>query len=66
MTLDDLLADGDKVVRRFTLRGTHRHPFLGVPASGEPVVLRGIAIDRLVGARLVESWVQIDGLPQDG
>ena len=66
VTLEDLLADGDKVVRRFTLRGTHRHPFLGVPATREPVVLRGIAIDRLVDARLVESWVQIDGLPQDG
>jgi predicted ester cyclase len=64
VTLDDLLADGDKVVRRFTLRGTHLRSFHGVPASGGPVVLRGIAIDRLAGNRLVESWVQVDGLPQ--
>jgi predicted ester cyclase len=60
VTLDDLLADGDKVVRRFTLRGTHRKPLPGVEASGRPVILRGIAIDRLAGGRLVESWVQVD------
>jgi steroid delta-isomerase-like uncharacterized protein len=63
VTVEDLIADGDKVVRRFTVRGTHRGPFFGVPASGRPVVLRGIAIDRLAGGQLVESWVQIDNPP---
>ena len=62
VTLDDLLADGDKVVRRFTLRGTHRGAFLGAPASGRRVTLWGIAIDRVAGGRLVESWVQLDDL----
>ena len=62
VTLDDLLAVGDKVVRRFTLRGTHRGAFLGVPASGQPVTLRGIAIDRVARGHLAESWVQIDDL----
>ena len=62
VTLDDLLAVDDKVVRRFTLRGTHRGPFLGVAASGQPVTLRGIAIDRVAGSQLVESWVQVDDL----
>ena len=64
VTLDDLLADGDKVVRRFTLCRTHWGPFLGMPASGQPVELRGIAIERVAGGLLVESWVQVDGLPQ--
>ncbi|MEA2524324.1 MAG: hypothetical protein QOF73_1551 [Thermomicrobiales bacterium] len=63
VTLDDLLADGDKVIRRFTVRGIHRGPFLTAAASGRPVVLRGIGIDRMVRGRLVESWVQVDGLP---
>ena len=66
VTLEDLLAEGDKVVRRFTLRGTHRGPFLGVPVSGRRVELGGIAIDRVAGGLLVESWVQVDGLPQGG
>jgi predicted ester cyclase len=66
VTLDDLLADGDKVIRRFTLRGTHWGPFLGVPGSDRSVVLRGMAIDRLVDGRLVESWVHVDGPPARG
>jgi len=61
LKLEDLLADGDKVVRRFTLRGTHNRPFLGTPASGRWVVLRGIAIDRVVQGQLVESSVQVEG-----
>ena len=65
VTLDDLFADGDKVVRRFTLRGTRRWPVPGNPAGDGPVVLRGIAIDRLERGLLVESWVQIDRL-RDG
>jgi len=63
VTLEDLLAEGDQVVRRFSLRGYHRRPFLDIPASGQLVVLRGMAIDRLAGGRLVESWVQVDDFP---
>jgi len=63
VTLDELLADGDQVVRRFTLRGTHRRPLWGIPAMGQPVVLSGIGIDRLAGGRLVESWGQLDLYP---
>jgi hypothetical protein len=62
VTLDDLFTAGDKVVRRFTLRGTLQYPYLGVPASGKPVALRGLGIDRLVGGLLVESWVHVDRL----
>jgi steroid delta-isomerase-like uncharacterized protein len=62
VTVDDLLTDGDKVVRRFTLRGTHHRPFLGSPATGNPVVLRAIAIDRLFQGQLLESWVHGDAL----
>ncbi len=62
VTLDDLLAVGDQVVRRFTLRGTHRGAFLGVPASGLRVVSRGILIDRVADHQLVESWVHVDDL----
>jgi predicted ester cyclase len=63
VTIDDLFASGDRVARRFTLRGTHRGSFFGMPPTGRPVVLRGIAIDRLANGQLVESWVQVDALP---
>jgi predicted ester cyclase len=62
VTLDDLLADGDKVIRRFTLQGTHHLPLLGIQPTGQLVVLHGIAIDRLTVGQLVESWVLVSGL----
>ena len=48
VTVEDIVAEGDKVVRRFTLRGTHGGPFMGIPATGRAVTAAGIAIDRLV------------------
>ena len=63
VTVDDLFADGDRVARRFTLVGTLRRAVDGVPGDEEQVVLRGIAIDRLTGERVAESWVHMDPLP---
>jgi predicted ester cyclase len=60
VVLEDLLAVDDRVVRRFVLRGTHYGPVLGIAATGSPVEFKGIAIDRLVERRLVESWVLLD------
>ncbi len=60
VTLDDLLAVDDKVVRRFTLRGSHQLPYLGIRPSGRKAVLRGLGIDRISGRQLIESWVHID------
>ena len=62
VTIDELLADRDRVVRRFTLRGTQRGLFLAVPPSGRPVSATGIGIDRIEGGKLVESWVNLDVL----
>lgn len=62
--LDDLFACGDRVVRRFTLHGTHTGPFLGHPPSGRAVTLRGIGIDRIAGDRLQESWVLVEIAPR--
>jgi predicted ester cyclase len=63
VTLDDLLADGDKVVRRYTLQGTHHESLLGEPATGQRLTLQGIAIDRLADGLLVETWAHIGRLP---
>jgi predicted ester cyclase len=59
-TIELLLVDGDVVVRRFTLRGTHEGPFLGLEATRKRMKVTGIAVDRLVAGRMVESWVAID------
>jgi steroid delta-isomerase-like uncharacterized protein len=62
LTFEDLVTQGDKVVYRFVLRGTHTGSFMGIPASGRPVIAGGIAIGHLAGGKLAESWVCLDAL----
>ncbi len=59
-TVDDQVAEGDKVVTRFTSHGTHEGPLMGVPATGKTVSWMGITIDRIADARIVENWVSWD------
>jgi steroid delta-isomerase-like uncharacterized protein len=61
-TSDELLAEGDKVVQRWTFRGTHQNVFQGIPPTGEQVTLTGIAIWRFDGGKIVESWHEMDTL----
>jgi predicted ester cyclase len=62
LTVEDVIAEGDKVVSRFVLRGTHAGPALGVPPTGQRVAVGGVAIERVRDGRLVESWVSLDTL----
>jgi steroid delta-isomerase-like uncharacterized protein len=61
-TTDDLLAEGDKVVHRWTYRGTHEGAFQGMPPTGRQVTLTGISIWRFEGDKIVESWHELDTL----
>jgi steroid delta-isomerase-like uncharacterized protein len=61
-TIDDELADGDRVVHRWTMRGTHEGPFRGIPATGKEVALTGISIYRVADGKLVEGWTSADML----
>ncbi len=55
-TIEDLIAEGDKVVKRYTIRGTHRGEFQGIPPTGKQVTITGITIYRLAGGKIVEGW----------
>ena len=59
---EDMLAEGDKVVGRWTARGTHRGDLMGIPPSGKQVTISGIDIYRLSGGKIVEHWGQFDNL----
>jgi steroid delta-isomerase-like uncharacterized protein len=62
-TIEDVIDAGDKVVMRWTGRGTFEKEFMGLQPTGEsgdPV--EGISIDRFEGGKIVESWVQWDAL----
>lgn len=59
-TIEDLLADGEKVVCRFTTAGTHSRPWRSIPATGKRVTTSGVAISRVVGDEVVEDWFTND------
>ena len=59
LVVEDMIADGDKVVVRWRAQATHRGPFLGIPATGKPVSFGGIAIYRLANGKAVERWVEV-------
>jgi steroid delta-isomerase-like uncharacterized protein len=61
-SVDDVIAEGDRVVIRVTGRGTHQGEFQGVPATGEQVLATGIGIGRIDGGQIAESWAAYDAL----
>lgn len=61
-TVEDQLADGDKVVTRITSRGTHQGELMGIPPTGKRYSITAIVIDRIIGGRIVERWAQFDQL----
>jgi steroid delta-isomerase-like uncharacterized protein len=60
ITIEALVAAGDTVAVRKTLRGTHRGAFLGMPATGRRVAVRGAARYRLAAGQIVERWATVD------
>jgi len=61
-TVEDLIAEGDKVVARITARGTQQGAFMGIPPTGKQVTVTVIDINRIVGDKSVEHWLEMDTL----
>ncbi|MGW2836166.1 ester cyclase [Streptomyces sp. NPDC001286] len=61
-SIDDIIAEGDRVVVRWTNSATHSGPFLGIPPTGRSCRFAGVDIFRLDGGRLVEHWHVVDQL----
>jgi steroid delta-isomerase-like uncharacterized protein len=59
-TVEDLVADGDKVVVRWTARATNSASLMGRPATGRQVVVTGIDIYRFAGGKIQETWTNWD------
>jgi steroid delta-isomerase-like uncharacterized protein len=57
--MEEMVAEGDKVAVRFTMRGAHRGAFFGVPPTGKAIEVQSLAFYRLSGGQLVEEH----GLP---
>jgi steroid delta-isomerase-like uncharacterized protein len=56
VTIEDVIAEGDKVVVRYTARGTHSGVFLGMAPTGKTIVYQGVDILRFVDGQIVERW----------
>ena len=61
-TTNDLIAEGDKVVERFTFVGTHKADFMGIPATGKQITVTGMSIFRIAGGKIVEHWGENDAM----
>jgi steroid delta-isomerase-like uncharacterized protein len=59
-TVEDLISEGDKVVCRFSIFGTHATPWRGLPATGKQVMVTGMCISRIVEGKIVEDWFNTD------
>jgi steroid delta-isomerase-like uncharacterized protein len=62
ITIEDQIAEGDKVVTRWSSRGTHRGEFRSITPTGNQVRLTGIGIFRFSDGKVVESWDNFDQL----
>jgi len=61
-TIDDILAEGDKVAYRFTLRATHSGSWRGAAPTGKSITVTGTAITRIRDGKFAEDWVNTDAL----
>ena len=55
-TIDEQIAEGDKVVTRWTGHATHKGELAGIPATGKSATVTGMGVDRIVNGKIVESW----------
>jgi steroid delta-isomerase-like uncharacterized protein len=65
-SIDDLIASSDKVVVRWTLRGTHEGEFQGHPATGRKIAITGTSTFRLEAGKIRQIWVNMDRLGMMG
>jgi steroid delta-isomerase-like uncharacterized protein len=64
LTIEDLIEEGDKVVMRNTVTGTHQGEYMGIPPTGKTVRYNEIFIFRFAGGRIAETWGIVDVLSQ--
>jgi len=62
VTVEDMVAEGDKVAVRGTMSGTHKGEFTGIAPTGKQITVGTIEILRIVGGKMVEHWNVIDSL----
>ena len=60
--IDDIMADGNKVILRYTMQFTHNKAFKGIPATGKLISVKGVEIFTMAQGKVVEAWDYPDNL----
>ena len=60
--MDEMVAEGDAVFSYFTWTGTHRGPFLGIPATGRQIRVKGMVLDHVMKGKMSDSRILMDTL----
>jgi predicted ester cyclase len=60
ITIEDQVAEGDKVVTRWTGRGIHQGDLMGIAPTGTRATVTGITIDHISGGKVAETWANFD------
>ena len=60
--IEDQVAEGDKVVTRYTFSGTQKGQLMGIPATGKHVIITGISIYRIANGKMQDAWIEYDML----
>jgi predicted ester cyclase len=64
IVIEDVIAEGDKVVSRNTVTGTHQGEYMGLPPTGRSITYQEILIARFVNGRVAETWAVVDVFAQ--
>jgi steroid delta-isomerase-like uncharacterized protein len=61
-TVEDVIAEDDRVVIRVVGQGTHEGDFQGIPPTGRRITATGVGIGRIANGRIAETWAEYDAL----
>jgi steroid delta-isomerase-like uncharacterized protein len=62
LTVEDMIAEGETVVARWSCRGAHKGDLNGIAPTGKQFVISGVSIVRFTGGKMVEGWINWDAL----
>ncbi|HKP94827.1 MAG TPA: ester cyclase [Fibrobacteria bacterium] len=60
--IDEMIAEGDKVVVRWTATGTHKGEFAGIPPTNESIIITATVVERIKDGKVMEHWANRDDL----
>jgi len=62
LTIEDIIAEGETVMARWSCRGTHKGDLSGIAPTGKQFTISGVSIVRFANGKMVEGWINWDAL----